>query len=98
MLRIDEICVKKEENSRVALSDVRQCIENVMQKNASSINFIVTEEDNQIKVILERSISFQTLNKILKAFDNKRMKLMKLTLERKMVGIFRRGHLEIIIS
>lgn len=98
MLRIHEICVKKEEESRVTFSTVQQSIEYVMQKNASAIKYRAVEEDNQLKVFLERPISFQTLNKILLVFDDKRMRIMKVTLERKNLGAFIRGHLEIIVS
>lgn len=99
MLRINEICVKKEEKSRVAFSNVQESIEHVMQKNASAINYKIVEEEHQLKVMLDKPISLQTANKILLSFDNKRMKLMKVSLERKMIGeVFAKGHMEIIVS
>jgi len=98
MLRIHEICVKKEEKSRITFSNIQQSIEYVMQKNASAIRYRIVEEENQIKVFLERPISFQTLNKILLVFDDKRMRIIKVTLERKELGVFIRGHLEIVVS
>lgn len=99
MLRIHEICVKKEEKSGITFSTIQQSIEHVMQKNASAIKYKIVEEESQLRVILDGPISLQTVNKILLVFDDKRMKLMKMTLERKMIGeVFARGHLEIVVS
>ena len=53
MLRIHEICVKKEEKSSIAFSVIQQSIEDVMQKNASSIKYRIVEEENQVRTFLE---------------------------------------------
>lgn len=98
MLRTNEICVKKTETSIISFEMIQLCIEKVFKKNASAIEYRIVEEENSLKVILERSISFQTVNKILLAFDEKRMKILKVTLEREEIGPFIRGHLEVIIS
>lgn len=98
MLRTDQILVTKEKSSHVSLKTIQLCIEEVLQKNASAIKYRIVEEEKGIKVILERPISFQTVNKILLAFDEKRMKLLKVTLNREEIGPFIRGHLEVIVS
>lgn len=97
MLRINEICIKREKNSEVDYSVVQQCIEYVMQKNASAIKYRIIVENDELNTILETSISFQTVNKILKALDKKWIRLRRFSLERKEIGPFRRGHLEIIV-
>jgi len=97
MLRIHEICVKKEKDSSVNLSNVKSCIEYVMQKNASSIPFKVTLENEELKVILQDSISILTAYKFLIAFDEKRIRIRQANAKREDVGPFKRGLYEVIV-
>lgn len=98
MLRTDQICVMKEKTSLISFATIQLCVEEALHKNASAIKYRIAEEENCLNVILERPISFQTVNKILLAFDKKRMKLLKVTLNREEIGPFIRGHLEVIVS
>ena len=97
MLRTNVICVKKVQDSKPAFYNVKECIEKVMQKNASAINFRINDEGGALKVVFEKPISFQTVNKFLLALDDRRIRIKQVTLERKEIGPFFEGHMEIII-
>ena len=99
MLRVHEICVKKDKESRVIFSQIQGCVEDVMKKNASSIKYRIEEKDEELHIILGTPISIQTANKFVIAFDQKRMRLIKFCVERKKItDAFQIGYLEIIVS
>lgn len=98
MLRIDKINVKIDEESRLTFQKVRETLEEKLKKAASSTRFKVREEEMGIEILLEEPISLPTVNKILIAFSDERMIIKKLTWDRKEIGAFRRGYLEIIVS
>lgn len=99
MLRINEINVSKEaKDSRVTFTDVHLCIKQVMQKNASAIEYKVNLEDGRLQVLFSESISILTAYKFLVAFDKKRMRIVQANVKRKEIGPFKRGIYEVILS
>lgn len=99
MIRVDEIRVKKEENSKVTFERIQQIIEKTLKEKASATRYSLSEDEEKVTLILAESKKFPIAYQILKGFDDARIKVVKFTHETKMFGgIFPRGCLDIIIS
>lgn len=98
MIRVDEIRVKKEANSKVTFEQIQQIIEKALREKASATRYSLSEDGEKVTLILAESKKFPLAYQIMKGFDDARIRVTKFTNEIKMVGgIFPRGFLEIIL-
>ena len=98
MLRIDEIQVKKTENSKLNLEAVQKILEGCLRNVASATERAVIQNGQTITVVLQRPISLQTVNKILSFFSKKDIKIVQLNWNGKDTETASRGYLEVSIS
>ena len=95
MLRTDKIFVKLDVTSKVSFQKIQRILENKLKEVASATKYAIVPDELQIEVLLGKSISLPTVNKILNAFSVEKIKVVSFNWKVKERG---RGYFEIVVS
>lgn len=96
-MRVDKIFVKLDSNSRITFERIEEILEENLKKVASSTKYAISHDEMQIEVDLHKPISIPTAYKILRAFDDKRLRVLEVNWRRTEFGALIRGYLEILV-